>query len=228
MTFAIVSGPATIAGGTVHITEAGDVTVRASQPGNGNYNAAPDVDRTFVVAQASQTITFAGLTDKTFGDPAFTVNASGGASGNPVTFAASGSCAAGGANGSTISLTGIGVCAVTASQAGSANYAPAADVTRTFRVFDRTAPAIGSVTPSVTSIWPPHNKMVPVSFSVTVTDDVDAAPSCQVISVTSNEDRARTGRSPAGERRAARRTGERGSGRTYVITVRCTDASGNA
>jgi hypothetical protein len=45
----ILSGPATIAGNTVHITGAGTVTVRASQGGDGNYNAAVDVDRSFDV-----------------------------------------------------------------------------------------------------------------------------------------------------------------------------------
>jgi len=59
--FAIVSGPATISGATVTLTGAGAVTVRASQAGNSNYNAASDVDRTFNVAKASATITLSSL-----------------------------------------------------------------------------------------------------------------------------------------------------------------------
>lgn len=48
VSFAIVSGPATISGATVTLTGAGAVTVRASQAGNSNYNAAADVDRSFI------------------------------------------------------------------------------------------------------------------------------------------------------------------------------------
>src|SRR5439155_12832800 len=50
VSFSIVSGPATIAGNTVTITGAGTVTVRASQSGDTNWNAAPSVDQSFAVA----------------------------------------------------------------------------------------------------------------------------------------------------------------------------------
>lgn len=49
-TFSIVSGPATISGGTVTLTGAGSVVVRAAQAGNANYDAAANVDRSFTVA----------------------------------------------------------------------------------------------------------------------------------------------------------------------------------
>ena len=49
-TYSIVSGPATISGSTVTITGAGTVVVRAAQAGNGNYDAAPEVDQSFTVA----------------------------------------------------------------------------------------------------------------------------------------------------------------------------------
>ena len=48
--FSIVSGPATINGDTITLTGVeGTVTVRASQPGNSEYNPAPDVDQSFNV-----------------------------------------------------------------------------------------------------------------------------------------------------------------------------------
>ena len=139
VSFSIASGPATILGSTVHITGAGTVTVRASQAGNGNYNPAPDVDQSFEVAKANQAIVFAALTDKTYGDSPFTVSATGGGSGNAVTFNASGNCTSGGLNGSTITITGAGPCTVTASQAGSANYNAAPDVPRSLTVNQATA-----------------------------------------------------------------------------------------
>jgi hypothetical protein len=132
--FSIVSGPATMSGDTVHITGAGAVTVRASQAGDANFNAAPDVDRSFDVAKANQTIAFAVLPDKTYGDPPFTVNGSGGGSGNPVTFSAGGHCTSSGLNGRTIAITSAGACTITASQAGNSSYDAALDVSRNLTV----------------------------------------------------------------------------------------------
>ncbi len=51
----IVSGPATISGNVVTPTGQGNVTVRASQGGNSNYNAAASVDNTFVFNNTSPT-----------------------------------------------------------------------------------------------------------------------------------------------------------------------------
>jgi len=47
------SGNCTVAGGSVHITGAGSCTVTASQAGDANYSAAPDVPQTFNIAKAS-------------------------------------------------------------------------------------------------------------------------------------------------------------------------------
>ncbi len=139
VSFSIVSGPATISGNTVHITGAGTVMVRASQTGDTNYNAAPDATQSFEVAKAGQMITFAALGDKTYGNAPFSVSATGGGSGNPVTFGASGNCTAGGTNGSTITITGAGSCTVTASETGNSDYDPAPDVSRSFTINQATA-----------------------------------------------------------------------------------------
>jgi hypothetical protein len=55
VSFASAAGPATVNGGTVNVNGAGTVTVRASQPGDANFNAAPDVERSFIVARAATT-----------------------------------------------------------------------------------------------------------------------------------------------------------------------------
>jgi Bacterial Ig-like domain (group 3)/MBG domain (YGX type)/Abnormal spindle-like microcephaly-assoc'd, ASPM-SPD-2-Hydin len=88
------------------------------------------------VNKADQTITFAPLGNKTYGDAAFAVSASGGGSGNPVAFASStpGTCTTTGANGSTVTLVAAGMCSITASQAGNANYNAATDVAQSFTV----------------------------------------------------------------------------------------------
>ncbi len=52
VSFTIVSGPATISGNTLTLTGAvGTVTVKATQAGDANYNAATAVERTFEVTQ---------------------------------------------------------------------------------------------------------------------------------------------------------------------------------
>jgi hypothetical protein len=61
VSFQIVSGPATISGNTVTINGVGTVTVRASQAGNSNYNAAAFVDRAFEVVSAGANVTLANL-----------------------------------------------------------------------------------------------------------------------------------------------------------------------
>jgi hypothetical protein len=124
------SGNCTLSGATVHLTSPGSCTVTASQPGDSNYNAAADVPQSFAIAKTSQTIAFAALAGKTFGDVDFAVGATT-SSGLAVAFAASGSCTASGA---TVHITGGGSCTVTASQPGDANYAGATDVSQTFAI----------------------------------------------------------------------------------------------
>nr|WP_281371626.1 PxKF domain-containing protein [Petropleomorpha daqingensis] len=131
VTFAVTGACSLGSDGTVTLTGAGDCTVTASQTGNDQFNAAPVVVRTFAIAKAAQTISFAALPDKTFGDGAFTVSASA-SSGLPVTFAVTGACSLG--SDGTVTLTGAGQCAVTASQTGNGDYNPASDVTRTFTI----------------------------------------------------------------------------------------------
>ena len=61
------------------------------------------------------------------------LNATGGASGNPIVFT-SNSPSVCTVSGSTATIVGAGICSITANQAGNANYAAAAPVTQTFKV----------------------------------------------------------------------------------------------
>ncbi|HXU17948.1 MAG TPA: kelch repeat-containing protein [Terriglobales bacterium] len=121
------------------------------------YAASTSSLQTLTVTQASQTIIFAALSNKNYGDAPFTVSATGGASGNPVTFTASpaGVCSSGGTNGSTITITGAGNCTVTAHQAGNANYAAATDVPQSFTVNPAT-PTVTVTDPTPTYDGSPH------------------------------------------------------------------------
>ena len=131
VSFAIVTGPASISGNTLTITGAGDVTVRAAQPGDAIYDPAEPVIRTLTVSKASQTITFTSLSDKNNNDPPFLVSATT-TSGLPVTF----SVASGPATvvGSTVTLSGAGLVDIRASQAGNDQYLAAANMDQSFTV----------------------------------------------------------------------------------------------
>ncbi|HZJ32410.1 MAG TPA: MBG domain-containing protein [Vicinamibacterales bacterium] len=95
------------------------------------------------VLKASQAITFAAPGPKTFGDPPVPVGATGGSSGQPVTFQtmtpAICSASPNGVNAATVTINAVGQCTVRASQAGTSNYEPAADVDRSFSVATWTA-----------------------------------------------------------------------------------------
>lgn len=124
---------ATISGSTVTIVGVGSTDITASQSGNVNYLAAPDVIQNLTIEKADQMILFSSLPAKTFGDATFDLSATGGASGNPVTFASSNTAVAT-VSGTTVTIVGAGTTNITASQAGDATYAAAADVVQPLTV----------------------------------------------------------------------------------------------
>jgi len=83
-----------------------------------------------------QVIVFEALPDRLLGEPPFEVSATGGGSGNPVTFASQTEavCATGGSHGSTVTLLARGTCTLRASQAGNDGYTAADDVEQSFAV----------------------------------------------------------------------------------------------
>jgi hypothetical protein len=97
-------------------------------------------------------------------------------------------------------------------------------------VRDKTAPAIVSVTPSVT-LLPDTDETVPVTIVVVATDVVDVAPACRITKVGGGQDLdddgvidwTITGDLSISIEANARRHRDR----TYRIRITCTDASGN-
>lgn len=85
--------------------------------------------------KANQTITFGAAPTIVVGG-AGTVSASGGASGNPVTFSSTtpAVCTTSGINGSSVAGVAAGTCTIAANQAGKADYNPAPQVTQSFVV----------------------------------------------------------------------------------------------
>jgi len=142
VTFSIVSGSAfgTLSGtnnSTLTYTGAGTIVIAANQAASTDYAAATQVTQTVVVNPASQTITFAPATPVTFGVTPITLTATGGASGNPVTFSIVSGAAFGtlsGTNNATLTITGAGTIVIAADQAASANYSAATEVQKSIVV----------------------------------------------------------------------------------------------
>ena len=157
----------TVAGNSVTVLSAGSCPLTANQAGNINYHPAPAVSAVVVINQAPQAITgFNPPSAVTFAlapDNAFLLNASGGASGNPVTFASTtpAICTAGGSHGATITIVSAGLCAVTADQLGNSNYTAAAQVAASI-VVNKAAQSISGFNPPtpITFLNPPHNTFV--------------------------------------------------------------------
>lgn len=124
------------------------------------------------MSKTDQTISFAPLADKTFGDPSFAVSATA-SSGLTVTFTASGNCTIA-AN--IVSITGPGSCTVTGHQPGDSNFNPAADVAQSFAVLYNTAAGHSFLQPIN---MPPQqqsvfkiNSTIPVKFRLFLADGV--------------------------------------------------------
>jgi len=125
VTYAVVSGPATISGATVTLTGVGTVTLSASQAASGNY-AVATTTTSFTVNSAAVSLSFAAIPVQTYGNAPFTVSATSASSG-AVTYAVVSGPAT--ISGSTVTLTGAGTVLLSASQAASGNYAVATTTT---------------------------------------------------------------------------------------------------
>ncbi|MBQ4820608.1 LamG domain-containing protein [Aquimarina sp. MMG016] len=124
---------ATISGNTVTIVGAGSITITAIQTGDPSYLPAPNAVQSLTVNKASQVITFDALADVAFGDADFDLAATGGASGNTVTFVSSDTNVVT-ISGNTVTIVGTGTVSITASQIGNANYDAAADVVQSLTI----------------------------------------------------------------------------------------------
>jgi hypothetical protein len=114
----------------------GTCTVDANQAGNNDYQAAPQVQQTFGINQAVQTISFTSSppTNPQVGGN-YAPTATGGGSGSPVVFsvdAVSGSACS--VSNATVIFDHVGTCTVDANQGGNNDYQAAPQVQQTFGI----------------------------------------------------------------------------------------------
>ena len=177
---ASASGVCAIAAASVTFQAAGTCVVNANQAGNATYNAAPQVQQSFVVGKANQSIAFSSTAPSaTVGGAAYAVAATA-TSGLAVTFtidaSASAVCTIAGAS---VTFQSVGTCVINANQAGNANYNPAPQVQQSFAV------AKGNQTVSFSSAAPVGAAVAGPSYSPTavatsglpVTLSIDASAS---------------------------------------------------
>ncbi|WP_425390481.1 Ig-like domain-containing protein [Ekhidna sp.] len=127
-----VSGPATNEGATVSLTgETGSVTITVSQAGNVNYKST-SASVSFEVTDPSkqnQTITFAEIGNKVFGDDPFQISASSSSGLDVLLTIVEGPISL---NGNTVTITGAGTATIAANQAGDDTFNPASEVIQSF------------------------------------------------------------------------------------------------
>ncbi len=123
---------ATVSGNLIHIVAPGTAVITASQPGNDDYNAAPEVNHTLTVGKDDQTITFDPLQAVTFGDPDLAPGAT--ASSALTVSYSSGNTGVAQIVAGMINIVGAGNAVITATQAGNEFYNPAPEVQQTLTV----------------------------------------------------------------------------------------------
>ncbi len=133
VSYSVVSGPATLSGDTLTLIGAGVVVVKASQSGNDTYQAALDVEQTFTVHKAGQTITFAPVGEKTYGDSAVVLSATTTSGLTTFDYTVLSGTQLVALTGNKLTIQGAGQVALQVIQPGNANYL-ADTATQTFTI----------------------------------------------------------------------------------------------
>jgi CSLREA domain-containing protein len=169
------TNPSNLIGVTIAYSQNGSVVQSATNAGsylvtaslsNNNYQSN-DVTGTLVIAKADQSISFASLPNKAYGDAPFNISATA-SSGLPVSFSIVSGPAS--ISGNNVTITGAGTVTVRASQAGDNNYNAAASVDRSFTVSQITT------TTTVTSTLNPAGYGDAVTFNSSVTSSASGKP----------------------------------------------------
>jgi len=122
-------------GTTLSYMGVGTCVVDANQAGDTDYSAASQVQDSFGVGQATQSITITSTPPSPVvaRGPSYTLTADGGGSGNPITFSSATTSVCSVSEASVI-FFGLGTCTLAANQDGNADYLPAPTATQSFTV----------------------------------------------------------------------------------------------
>ncbi len=124
----------TVSGTTATVLAAGVCIVTADQPGNDDWNPAPQARRSFAVPLGVQTVRFTDPLDVAEFVPDATVTMTGSASSGLTVAFTSATPSVCTVNGAVATLRAAGVCTVNADQAGDSNWNAAARVQQSFSI----------------------------------------------------------------------------------------------
>ncbi len=154
-----VYGPAS---GTILSAGTQTLTVTFTPSNSANYGGPLTASVSLVVNPATQTIIFGPLPSVVVGTASYALTATGGGSGNAVTYTSSNSSVAT-VSGSTITIVGAGTANIAANQAGNTNYLAATAVIQTL---------------TVTAAGKPHKISGVVFFDTNYDGDFDTNKTC--------------------------------------------------
>jgi hypothetical protein len=137
----------TTSSGVITTVASGTCTIRAVQSGSALYAPSGNVDQSFTILRAAQTLTFATPDDAAFGDAPIDLSGrvSTTASGLTPTLTTTTTdvCTA---SGTTVTVVAAGVCTLTAGQAGDTRYLAADSVTRDLTITRKVLTVTGTFT----------------------------------------------------------------------------------
>jgi hypothetical protein len=184
LTFSIQSGNCTISGGTVTFTGSGSCVVRASNTGSSLYSAAANKLQTISVGQRNQVIGFTvasqSITQKTYGDTSFTIEATSTEPSAVVTYSihssTTNSACSVNAQG-LVQVLAVGSCVIESNAASSSAFAAASPVLLTISVVPDVATA-----PFITSVSA-GNKSITVNFTAPTYTGGSAVTGYRVVAI---------------------------------------------
>lgn len=220
-----------MSGGSVSFWGVGTCELDAVQSGNSDWNPAAQVQQSFEVGRSDQRITFTSEAPSaaTVDGIGYTVTATGGASGNPVTFSIDGTSTSGcSVAGSTLTFSApAGSCIVDADQVGDASHNPAPTAQQAFTVLAAPTPSTGNASSVATTT-------ATLNGSVNAHGDTDTARFCysttrsQVTSCGPGSTMIDAGTHPAGTSPTDESVGLSGlsPNTTYSFNLEATSSSG--
>jgi hypothetical protein len=177
VTFAIdpssTSGCTLAAGVVTFAAPSGTCVIDADQAGDASFDPAAQVQQTVDVASAPQTISFTSTPVSPVVGGTYTPTATGGGSGNPVTFSIdllSLGCSYDALDG-TVTFSLPGACVIDADQAGNSSYAAATQVAQTVDVLEP-----GQTAQTITFTSTPVSSVVGGTYTPTATGGASGQP----------------------------------------------------
>jgi gliding motility-associated-like protein len=166
MSFAIVSGPATISNGNLLITGTGVITYTINNEGDEVYTKAPELTKELLVTQGTTVLSNFDISDKIYGDPSFAIPVPTSNRNGTFTYSSSDPSVATIVD-ENIIINKVGTVSITASLASTSNW-KGASISTTFKVL--------KLTPILAGISTLTKRTIDADFTYDVSSTVSLNP----------------------------------------------------